>query len=196
MGEIKMKFKFGAVIVGLLLLVMPSQAQVTTPGLQVVPLGYCQMTAVSSSAAITGATCVGASFTATGKGTALTTSSVTGVIKVGAQIAGTGVTAGTYIVSQTSGTTGGAGVYVTSAATTSSAQSLTAGGIPRGATLAYIQAESKNLRYRDDGAAPTTGIGVQIAAGASILYAGTMSALRFIEESATAKINILFYRSP
>ena len=68
---------------------------------------------------------VGATFTATGSGTNLTTSAVVGLISVGDTIAGSGVTTGTTIVSQTSGTTGGAGVYVTSLATTSSGASIT-----------------------------------------------------------------------
>lgn len=68
------------------------------------------------------------------------------------------------------------------------------GGIPSGANTAIIQAEAKNLRYRDDGTAPQAGVGVQIAAGASILYTGTLSAVRVIEEAASAKVNILFYR--
>lgn len=68
----------------------------------------------------------GATFTGSGSGTNLTTSAVTGVIHIGATIAGTGVPVGTTIVSQTSGTTGAAGVYVTSGATTSSGASLTA----------------------------------------------------------------------
>jgi len=71
---------------------------------------------------------LGATFTATGSGTNLTTSVVTGVISIGDTISGTGVPAGTTIVSQTSGTTGGAGVYVTSAATTASAATVTAFG--------------------------------------------------------------------
>lgn len=68
----------------------------------------------------------GATFTGTGSGTNLTASAVTGTIAVGNVISGTGVSAGTTIVSQTSGTPGGAGIYVTSAATTSSGNALTA----------------------------------------------------------------------
>jgi hypothetical protein len=71
---------------------------------------------------------LGATFTATGSGTNLTTTAVTGVISIGDTISGTGVPAGTTIVSQTSGTTGGAGVYVTSVATTASAATVTAFG--------------------------------------------------------------------
>ena len=72
---------------------------------------------------------IGATFTATGATTNLTVSAVTGLISIGDTIAGTGVPAGTTIVSQTSGTTGGAGVYVTSAITTASAATVTSFGI-------------------------------------------------------------------
>lgn len=71
----------------------------------------------------------GATFTASGSGTNLTVSTVTGTIHPGsvgsAALTGTGIPVGTYIVSQTSGATGGAGVYVTSAATTASSASVT-----------------------------------------------------------------------
>lgn len=70
-------------------------------------------------------TLAGASFTGTGSGTNLTVSAVTGVIGIGDEVSGTGVTSGTTIVSQTSGTPGGAGVYVTSLSTTSSGAALT-----------------------------------------------------------------------
>ena len=67
-----------------------------------------------------------ATFTGSGSGTSLTVSSVTGQIFLGDVVSGTGVPAGTTIVSQTSGTEGGAGVYVTSQAMTASSASLTA----------------------------------------------------------------------
>lgn len=182
-------------VVAVLAAIAPVSAQVATPGLPIVPLGYCQIATLSSAVQITATSCVGASFTATGSGTNLTTTSVTGIIKIGAGIAGTGVTAGTYIVSQTSGVTGGAGVYVTSAATTSSAASLTSGGVPKGAKLAYIQTEgATGVRYRDDGAAPTASIGQPIAVNGAILYSGTMTALQFIEVTSAAKLNVSFYK--
>lgn len=67
------------------------------------------------------------SFTASGAGTNLTVASVgSGSIQPSDTIYGDPcVPAGTYIVSQTSGTTGGAGVYTTSAATTCASASLT-----------------------------------------------------------------------
>lgn len=72
---------------------------------------------------------MGATFTASGSGTNLTVSAVTGKITVGETLGITaGITAGTTVVSQTSGTPGGAGVYVTSAATTISAATATSFG--------------------------------------------------------------------
>jgi hypothetical protein len=69
---------------------------------------------------------IGASFTGTQASTNLTTTAVTGLISVGDVVAGTGVTGGTTILSQTSGTPGGAGVYVTSVSGTASAAACTA----------------------------------------------------------------------
>lgn len=69
---------------------------------------------------------IGATFTGSQTGTNLTTTSVTGIISVGDVIAGTGVTVGTTIISQTSGPAGGAGVYVTSVSGTASSASCTA----------------------------------------------------------------------
>ncbi|MHB8272819.1 DUF3383 family protein [Bradyrhizobium sp.] len=69
---------------------------------------------------------IGANFTGSQSGINLTTTSVTGIISVGDVIAGTGVTAGTTIISQTSGPAGGAGVYVTSVSGTASSASCTA----------------------------------------------------------------------
>lgn len=66
---------------------------------------------------------LGASFTATGTGTSLVVSSVTGIISVGDAVTGTGVPSGTTIISGPSG--GGAGTYITSQATTASAASCT-----------------------------------------------------------------------
>lgn len=82
--------------------------------------------AATGGASATGS--IGATFTATGTGTSLAVTSVTGYISIGDNIAGTGVTSGTTIVAQVSGTTGGAGTYTTSAATTSSAATVTAFG--------------------------------------------------------------------
>jgi hypothetical protein len=71
---------------------------------------------------------LGATFTATGTGTSLAVTALTGYLAVGDVISGTGVTAGTTIVAQVSGTTGAAGTYTTSTATTSAGDTVTSFG--------------------------------------------------------------------
>lgn len=92
-------------------------------------------------------TVCGAHFTATGTGAVLTASAVTGVINIGALIAGTGVTTGTTIVSQVSGTVGGAGVYTTSLPTTCSGTTVTTydqmAGSTANQTLVTVQANQE-----------------------------------------------------
>ena len=65
---------------------------------------------------------------------------------------------------------------------------------PLEAKAAIIQAETQNIRWRDDGTAPTAGIGMQLAAGTSFLFTGNLQALQIIEETASAKANISFYK--
>ena len=60
----------------------------------------------------------------------------------------------------------------------------------RGAALALIQAETKDVRWRDDGVAPTATVGMLLAAGASFVYDGDLDAVQFIETAASAKLNI------
>jgi hypothetical protein len=172
--------------------IIPARAQTTVPNQLIVPLGYCQLTAAQLPTAVGLTSCIRASFTGTGSGTNLTVSAVTGIIKAGDNVTGTGVPAGTKILSQTSDTAGGAGVYVTSNATTSSGASLTSGGIPTNATMAYLTAATAAVSYRDDGGVPTASVGISIPAGGGIFYAGTLSTLQFI--SATGILNVAFYR--
>lgn len=177
-----------------------ARAQTTVPGQVIVPLGYCQLSASALGSSVGLSLCVRASFTATAgspDATQLIVTSVTGVILVGDQIvSGTGITAGTIVLSQVSGTAGGAGTYKLSATNTASSASVTSGGIPPGATMAFLQAETADVRYRDDGGAPTASIGniVVHGAGGQIFYAGTLSALRFILLSGSPLLDILFYR--
>jgi len=72
----------------------------------------------------------------------------------------------------------------------SSAAALT---VPDEARIALIQAESKSVRWRDDGTNPTASVGMVLDAGAAMLYDGSLSAIRFIETAASAKLNISYY---
>lgn len=161
---------------------------------QYAPLGYGQLTAGGTAAALGSA--VGAAFTATAGGNQLTVTSVTGFIRLGATLNGTGAPAGTTILGQVSGTPGGAGVYTTSGVTTMSAASATTTGIPAGANLAVISVETANIRWRDDGGAPTTSIGMPIAAAAvPFSYSGNLSQFSLIAVSGSPVVNVAFYKA-
>lgn len=194
----KPAFKSAAIAFALLALAFPVSAQTTTPGLPILPLGNCQLSATQLGSAVGLASCVRASFTASAgsPSTRLVVTSVTGIILAGDQVvSGTGATVGTTIVSQISGATGGAGTYLLSAANTTSAATVTTGGIPPGATTAFIQAEVANVRYRDDGGAPTTGIGNLVIAGIpGIFYAGKLASLQFIGASGSPLLDVAFYK--
>lgn len=66
--------------------------------------------------------------------------------------------------------------------------------VPAGADAAVITAETQDVRYRDDGTAPTAAIGVPLAKGVALEYAGDLRALRFIEQAASAVLNVAYYR--
>ena len=173
----------------------------STTGLPLIPLGYCQLSATQLGSAVGLKSCVRASFTASAGSiaTQLVVTSVTGIIKPGDVIvSGTGLTVGTVIVSQVPGvgTPGGAGTYNLNATNTASSAASTSGGIPPGANEAVIESDTAAIRYRDDGAAPTTAIGQPIAAGGSTFYTGTLSALQLIAQSGSPVVNISFYKSP
>ncbi|MES2167967.1 MAG: hypothetical protein V4458_13200 [Pseudomonadota bacterium] len=66
--------------------------------------------------------------------------------------------------------------------------------VPAGATFAIITADTQDVRYRDDGAAPTASIGMPLVKGAIFQYSGTLSKIKFIEQSASAVLNVSYYR--
>lgn len=65
--------------------------------------------------------------------------------------------------------------------------------IPLGATLALIVPETQNVRWRDDGTNPTASVGMPIYIGASLSYDGDLNRIKFIQETASAKLNISYY---
>jgi hypothetical protein len=68
--------------------------------------------------------------------------------------------------------------------------------IPAGTDWARITPETQAVRYRDDGTNPTATVGMPIAAGATVDIlndAAGLAAMRFIEQSASAKLNVTYY---
>ena len=189
-----------ALLLSSALLAGPAAAQVATPGLSIIPQGYCQLTATQLGSAIGLSSCTRASFTASAGSSSnlLVATSVTGVILVGdTLLTGTGITAGGTILSQASGTPGGAGTYVISNTNTTSSATVTTGGIPPNANAVVLQAETASVRYRDDGGAPTTSAGGLLVSGLSPLYyPGCLTCLQFIAASGSPLLNATFYRAP
>ena len=66
--------------------------------------------------------------------------------------------------------------------------------VPTDARLAIIQAETQAVRWRDDGTDPTTGVGMYMAALDTVIYNGKLSAIKFIEVTASAKLNITYFK--
>jgi hypothetical protein len=180
-----------ALCASLVAFVCSAQAQ----SLRQVPMGFCPLANMSSATKLS--SCQMATFIGTGSGNSITITSVTGLVLPGEVMAGTGVPAGTIIISQSSGVPGGAGVYVTSNPTTSNGASLTASGVPTGATNAVICSYVQGVVYRDDQVSPTgtPGSGGQgISANQCIPYNGTLANLQFIQQSAGALLGVSFYR--
>lgn len=80
----------------------------------------------------------------------------------------------------------------------SSAQALTVPlldktGLNQKPSFALIIAEGAPVRWRDDGTAPTASVGMPLAVGVPLQYDGDLARIRFIEQSASAKLNISYY---
>lgn len=80
----------------------------------------------------------------------------------------------------------------------SSAVSLTvpsrdATGLNQKPVAALIVAETTGVRWRDDGTDPTDSVGMPLAAGVPFTYDGDLTRIRFIEQTASAKLNVSYY---
>ena len=189
----KTAFKFIAAFAFALAFASPAKAQMTS-GVPMVSMGYCQIPAVSMNAGTTFSTCVAATFTATCSGTTLTASAVTGDISQNWLLTGTGIVAGTFIVSGP--LAGGAGAYVVSQACTSSAASVSAIGPPNGATGVLLGVDAQSARWRDDNGAPTASSGMLIVATQQpMFFTGTVRQMQFISAVAGSILNASFYKT-
>ena len=72
----------------------------------------------------------------------------------------------------------------------SSATGLT---VPTGATRALIAPLTKDIRWRDDGTAPTSSVGMPLVVGTTLNYDGDLNKIRFIETAASAVLNVSYY---
>ena len=60
-------------------------------------------------------------------------------------------------------------------------------------TMVVINAEAQGLRWRDDGVAPTSSVGMLIPSGGTFEYTGCISNLQIINAAAGAIANLAFY---
>lgn len=66
--------------------------------------------------------------------------------------------------------------------------------VPVGATMAVIQTEAQNVRWRDDGTSPTATVGMVLTTSDELIYdANGLAALKFIEVAVGAKLNVSYY---
>lgn len=66
--------------------------------------------------------------------------------------------------------------------------------IPPLSRFAVIQAEGQAVRWTDDGTAPEAGKGMRLLVGVDLIYDGDPAALKFLEETAGAKLNVSYYK--
>lgn len=72
----------------------------------------------------------------------------------------------------------------------SAAKSLT---VPTGAVYAEIAVEGAAVRWRDDGTAPTAAVGMPMAVGTHRFHTALLSALKLIEQAASATVTVAYY---
>lgn len=65
--------------------------------------------------------------------------------------------------------------------------------VPADARVAIIQAETQNVRWRDDGTNPTAGVGMILVSNEAFLYTGNLDVIKFIEVAASAKLNVSYF---
>lgn len=70
----------------------------------------------------------------------------------------------------------------------------TAPTVPVGTTMMLVMVEGQDVRWRDDGTAPTATVGMLVTVGQTLQYdAGQLAVLKFIEVAASAKCNLSYY---
>lgn len=66
-------------------------------------------------------------------------------------------------------------------------------GVNRTPSMALVRVEGASVRYRDDGTAPTASVGMNLNIGDVLKFDGDLTKLRFIQQSATATLNVIYY---
>jgi hypothetical protein len=64
--------------------------------------------------------------------------------------------------------------------------------IPAGTIYIVVTVESAGIRWRDDGTNPTASVGMPVSSGASFSYTANFAAIKFIQQSASATIDVYY----
>lgn len=67
-------------------------------------------------------------------------------------------------------------------------------GLVSSPTVAIIVPETQGVRWRDDGVAPSATVGMPLAVGATLMYDGDLTKIRFFQQAATATLNVSYYK--
>ncbi len=68
------------------------------------------------------------------------------------------------------------------------------GTIPANSRIVLIQAEAQNIRWTDDGSAPTASVGMILVANSTLIYSGPMSSVKLIQVAGGGIVNLTFYQ--
>lgn len=66
-------------------------------------------------------------------------------------------------------------------------------GLNQKPTIAFIVVETADVRWRDDGVAPTADVGMVLLVGVPFQYDGDLTRIQFTDKTAGAILNISYY---
>lgn len=66
--------------------------------------------------------------------------------------------------------------------------------VPSGTSEVWIQPESQTVRFRSDGSEPTASSGFRLLANNIMTLDRDFERIRFIQEAASAKLNVTYFR--
>ena len=115
---------------------------------------------------------------------------ITGTFGINQVVQGTGIPPNTYITGP--GSISGQWI-LSNACTTETSETVTA-YLPVTVHVAIIKCTGQTVMWRDDGSAPTSTIGMPMLIGdPPFEYWGTLTAIQFIQASATAVLDVSYY---
>ena len=66
--------------------------------------------------------------------------------------------------------------------------------VPTGANWCIFTAETQAVRWRDDGTNPSATVGMPVAVNVPTVYTGRLGMIKFFEQTASAKLNVTYFK--